>query len=450
MTLPSGAKTKPLAADSPLTGYQLMVVLLCVFINICDGLDTTATSFAAPVLIQDWNLPAATMGSILSIGSAGLMVGALLVSPQADRFGRRPLIIAATLISALAMFGMGFSTSLEMLVIFRFISGVAVGSLLPSLSVMVIEYSNEARGNMFLAIVHIGFAIGAMLGGALGSALLGDYGWRSIFLSAGCLTALAGLASAVLLPESLHFLVTRQPRNALQRANRLLTRLKVQTLDALPEKTVPKRNAPIPVRALFTKMLVAATLFLWAAAFLRYFVSYFLTSWKPQLFVLSGFTPENAAMVGIFTSFAAAIGVLTMGFAATRLGAPRAAAITFAMCAISLFGFGMFDAPAALIAFAVLAMFSVEATFSGIMITAARLYPDEIRATGVGFAVGIGRVGAIAGPYFGGVVIGMGLDRSSVMPIYAVAAILGTVAILCVGAHGQFRRRRGAITEVAE
>ncbi|MBC2777041.1 MFS transporter [Parasphingopyxis marina] len=427
----SGARA--LAADAPLSGYQLMVVGLCILINICDGLDAIVTSFAAPVLVQDWNLPAEALGLIHGAGATGLMIGALLVSPQADRIGRRPLIILGTFVSTLAMFGMSFSNSVEMLVIFRCLSGIAVGSLLPSLSVMVIEYSNEARGNLFLALVHIGFAAGAALAGLLGATMLDEYGWRGIFFAAGCITALVSLAAAILLPESLYFLTSRQPRNALPKANKLLARLKVAPLEKLPPKTTAHRRSPIAIAALLAKPLLFATLFLWMAAFLRYFVSYFLTSWKPQMLVLAGFDAETAATVGISTSLASALGVLAMGILATRFGAPRTACVTFLMAAVAMVGFGVFDSPEALVAFALLAMFSIEATFTGVMITAARLYPESIRATGVGFAVGIGRFGAILGPSIGGIVIGMGLERSSYMLIYAGAATLGAAAIAIVG-----------------
>ncbi|MEZ5708788.1 MAG: MFS transporter [Blastomonas sp.] len=434
MALAPNSNVKSLVADAPLSGFQIMVVLLCVFINICDGLDTVSTAFAAPVLIRDWGLPASTMGIILSAGAVGLMIGALLIAPQADRFGRRPMILAGVSGSAMAMFGMALSNSVEMLVLFRVLAGIAVGSLLPSLSVMVVEYSNEAKGNFFLAMVHIGFALGAALGGALGATLLDDYGWRAIFVVAGCLTALAGVVTAFLLPESIYFLTTKQPPNALERANNALAKLRLPPLESLPEKKATARRTPVAIRPLFVGTLLFATSFMWLASFLRYFISYFLTGWKPQVLVLAGFTAEKAAAVGIITSLAASLGVFGMGLLTTRFKAPNATAITFLLAAVSLVGFGIFTGPVALVLFAILSMFAIEATFTGVMITSARLYPDDIRATGFGFTIGMGRLGAIFGPYIGGLVIGLGFDKSAYLPFYAVMAVIGAFAIYRVGA----------------
>ncbi|HWL47042.1 MAG TPA: MFS transporter [Sphingomonadaceae bacterium] len=427
------AKVKPLLADAPLSLFQIAVVTLCVLINICDGLDTTATAYAAPALIEDWALAPRTMGLILSAGAAGLMLGALLIAPLADRFGRRPIVLWATTASALAMLAIAASTSWEALLILRFLSGLAIGALVPSLSVIVIEFSNETRGNLFLAFVHIGFAIGAILGAAVGAGLIESYGWRGIYLTAGLITTAIAVAAFVLLPESLHFLLTRQPPNALSRANTILRRLRQPPLAALPPRPEAPSRSPLAIGAILSAPMRAATLFLWLASFMRYFVSYFLTSWKPQVLVLAGFTGQAAIAVGMATSFAAILGVLTIGILATRLGAQRATAGTFLLCALALIGFAWVTTPVPLILFAMLSMFAIEAAFTGVLISSNRLYPARARSTGVGFTVGVGRLGAIAGPYAGGVLIGLGFDKAAYYPLYAVAAVIGAAAILLAG-----------------
>ncbi|BAI95038.1 MFS transporter [Sphingobium sp. TA15] len=433
----SSVKVRPLLADAPLSAFQIAVVALCVLINICDGLDTTATAYAAPAILKDWRLAPQTMGLILSAGAAGLMLGAILIAPLADRFGRRPIVLAAATTSAVAMIAISASTNWETLLLFRFLAGLAIGALVPSLSVIVVEFSNETRGNFFLACVHIGFAIGAMIGAAIGAALLGAHGWRSIYLVAGLITGAVAVAAFVLLPESLHFLLNRQPANALARANAILRRLKQPELAALPP--VPERpsRSPLAIGAILSGPLRSATLFLWLASFMRYFVSYFLTSWKPQVLVLAGFKGQAAVAVGMATSFAAILGVLAIGTLAARLGSRRATAGALLLCAVGLMGFAWVSSPVTLILFAMLSMFSIEAAFTGMLITSNRLYPDHARSTGVGLAVGMGRVGAIAGPYAGGVLIGLGLDKSAYYPLYAVAALIGAGAILLARARGQ-------------
>src|SRR5688572_3025690 len=189
MAAPSTSGVKSIGQDGPLTFWQIVVVALCVLANICDGLDTTSIAYAAPALLREWNIAPAAFGIVLSAGAFGMLIGALFVAPQADRVGRRTVILAALTTSSLGMFGLTLSQNIVQLMIFRFIVGACVGALLPSLSIMVVEFSNEKRGNLFLALVHIGFAIGAILGAAIGAAVIDAYGWRAIFLTAAIITS---------------------------------------------------------------------------------------------------------------------------------------------------------------------------------------------------------------------------------------------------------------------
>src|SRR5687768_13511048 len=151
MAGPSISGVKSMGQDGPLTFWQIVVVSLCVLANICDGLDTTSIAYAAPTLLREWNIAPQAFGIVLSAGALGMLVGSILVAPLADKVGRRTIIVAATTTSALGMFGMAISQNLPQLMVFRFIVGTCVGTLLPSLSIMVVEFSNEKRGNLFLA-----------------------------------------------------------------------------------------------------------------------------------------------------------------------------------------------------------------------------------------------------------------------------------------------------------
>jgi predicted MFS family arabinose efflux permease len=335
------------------------------------------------------------------------------------------------------MFGMAASQNLSQLLIFRFIVGISVGALVPSLSIMVVEFSNEKRGNLFLSLVHIGFAIGAILGAAVGAAVVEAYGWRAIFLAAATLTSITTVLCYFILPESVNFLLARQPANALARANQVRVRFGEAPLAELPPRPAKKVHTFSSIAAILSPLLLRTTLLLWVASFSRFFISYFLTGWKPQVLVMAGFTNQAAIAVGMATSAAASVGVLFMGLFATRIGAPRATAIMLVACAAALLGFGVTDAPIPLVLLAAACMFTIEAAFTGIVITSTRFYPVESRSTGVGFTLGIGRFGAIVGPYVGGALIGMGLDRSAYFPVYATAAVVGAIAI--VAAMSQVR-----------
>jgi AAHS family 4-hydroxybenzoate transporter-like MFS transporter len=430
MAGPSISGVRSIGQDGPLTFWQILVVALCVLANICDGFDTTSIAYAAPALLREWNIAPQNFGIVLSAGALGMLVGALLIAPQADKVGRRTIIVAATTTSSICMFGMAFSQNLPQLMVFRFVVGMCVGALLPSLSIMVVEFSNEKRGNLFLAIVHIGFAMGAILGAAIGAAVVEAHGWRAIFLSGAIITGIAALSCFALLPESVNFLLARQPPNALVRINSILERFGQAPLTALPPKPPAKVRRFSNILAILSPQLLRATLLMWVASFMRFFISYFLTGWKPQVLVMAGFTDRAAIAVGMATSAAASVGVLCMGLISAKIGGARATGIMFVGCAAALMGFGFTESPIPLVLLAATCMFTIEAAFTGVIITSTRFYSVENRSTGVGFTVGIGRIGAIVGPYVGGALIGMGLDRSSYFPVYATAAIIGAIAIV--------------------
>ena len=427
---PSISAVKSIGQDGPLTFWQIVVVALCVLANICDGFDTTSIAFAAPSLMREWNIAPANFGIVLSAGALGMLIGAILIAPQADKVGRRTIILAAITTSSICMFGLAASQNLTQLMIFRFFVGACVGSLLPSLSIMVVEFSNEKRGNLFLAIVHIGFALGAILGSAVGATLVQTYGWRAIFLTGAIVTSITAITCYAALPESTNFLLARQPPNALARVNKIRERFGQSVLTELPPKPQAKVRTFGGVAAILSPQLLRATLLLWVASFTRFFISYFLSGWKPQVLVMAGFTDRAAIAVGMATSTAASVGVLCMGLFAAKIGAARATAIMLAICAAALMGFGVTQSPLPLVLLAAACMFTIEAAFTGILITSTRFYSVENRSTGVGFTVGIGRIGAIVGPYVGGALIGMGFDRSVYFPVYASAAVIGAIAIV--------------------
>ncbi len=415
--------------SGPMKPWQIITLVLCVLINISDGLDTSAISYAAPSILREWGVGPSVMGLIFSVGAAGLVCGAIFLAPLADRLGRRNVILWAVASNGVSMLAITLAGSVEALLVMRFLTGLGVGALVPSLSVMVIEFSTERRGNIFLSLVHVGFAIGAMLGAAVGAMLVGPFGWRAIFVFAGLVNlSLAALAFS-LLPESLNFLLTRQPRNALRRANALLAKLKEPLLESLPPLP-PRARSGAGVGMLFAPEYRSATLLLWLAAFSRYFVSYFLTQWKPQILVMAGVSREMAIASGIVTGGAAIMGSLLMGAFATAVGAPLATGVSFILCAVALVAFGFIQAdPVLLLAVAGVALFAIEATFTGVVIVSTRFYPPECRSTGVGYTIGVGRFGAIAGPYLGGALLAMNFDRAFVYPIYAGVCLIGAAAI---------------------
>lgn len=419
-----------LLKDRKMVPYQYFVILFCVLSNISDGFDSLSMAFVAPVISREWNVEAKYMGIVFSAASFGLVLGSLLLAPLADKYGRRPIIVLASGLASLAMFGAALSNTVVELAISRLAIGVAIGTLIPSLNVMVVEYSNEKLGNFFLSILHVGFAIGAITCSVVAIVLLDWAGWRSIFLTAASVSAFLFLLALMFLPESLDYLSSGQPRNALPKINRTLAKLKIDPVSELPAAPTISEKKKSNYSLFLTPLLLAPTLLLWLAAASHYFVSYFKTNWTPSILVEAGLSDATAISSGIVMGITAAAGNILMGVFSNRVGVEKLTMIAFAMGSVALliFGFAAAD-PVILLMAAGLVSFFIQATFTGTIIAATRFFPPDIRGTGVGLIVGLGRMGGIAGPIVAGALISLQWDRSAYYPLFALVCAIGAFAM---------------------
>ena len=425
-----------------MTAYQYAVVLFCVFINVADGFDALTIGFVAPALSREWHIAPSVLGVVFSAASFGMMLGALILAPLADRLGRRRIIIVAAGIIAVSMFGTAASSTVSELAALRFLTGVGIGTLVPSLNVYVSEYSNEKQGNFFLSILHVGFAIGAIVCSAVSIFLVQSFGWRSVFFTAGFLGAVIFLVALFALPESLDYLLTRQPPNALHRANTLLQRLGEAPLRTLPPRPTVYGRQKVTATTFLTPLLLLPTLLLLLSAFAHYFVSYFQSNWTPKILADAGLSDSAAISSGVVIGVGAAAGNILMGIFSRRFGAYRLTLCAFFCGAIALCIFGLLDAhPALLLGAAGLCGFFVQASFTGTMIASTRFFPAAIRGTGVGLVVGLGRAGGISGPIVAGFLIGLGWERLHYFPVFAGTFLLGAVGMFMLG---RLARRHGA------
>ena len=174
------APSKRWAGMSP---YQLRVIALCIAINMLDGFDILAMAFTAPAIAKDWSLDPATLGMLFSVGLGGMMVGSIILGPMADRFGRRPLILACLILSFIGMLFAGFSATLTQLILARALTGFAVGGMLPCINTMVAEYASPKGRAFSVALMQAGFSIGSSVGGFIAIWFLSYSGWHAVFLA---------------------------------------------------------------------------------------------------------------------------------------------------------------------------------------------------------------------------------------------------------------------------
>ncbi len=422
-------RERVLDAPTGMSFYQFLVVALCCLINIADGFDVVSLAVSAPVLSKDWQLDPAILGSMFSASAVGLVVGAFVIGPMADKVGRRPIMLGALATLAAMLLLSGIAQNIEQLFVLRTITGVGLGTLVVCLNTTVAEYASDKARNMALAILHIGFTFGMMLGSGIAALALETSGWRVVFLAAGVLNAVTFTLSLFLLGESREFLVRRQAPGDLERLNRLHRRMQLTELTAMPPKPAAKlRGAAI--RSMLAPELRAQTILLWVASATYAIVGYFLMNWKPTILANAGLTPSLAAASGIITGACGTVGHLAMGLWGRRVGEGRLTTIFFAAAAVTLVIFGLQPPnPIGLLAMAGLTTFFVVGAYTGLFLVAVVMYPPAMQNSGVGFVVGFGRIGAIAGPMIGGFLLSAGLGRMDTYFVFSAIAVIPVVTM---------------------
>ena len=406
------ANTLELIDESKLTGLQVTVLAVCFFLNMLDGMDVLAISFAAPAISDEWTISPESLGVVFSAALVGMTVGAIFVSPYSDAIGRRKIMLASLVLIASGMLATSLAESVLQLIILRFAAGVGIGSMLASMTSMVSEYAPDRLRNLFILILHAGYPVGAMLTGFMAADLLPAYGWRVLFTVAGCATLIALPLVYFLLPESLEFLIKQQPDRALPKANAILSKMGHPHLTALPNRGSSSGNVVgSGVSVLFSESLRLKTLNLWMAFFMSFATLYFLVSWVVKLAIDSGLALENAIYAGVCLNLGAFFGSISLGAVSNRFGLTKIIALFFLIGAIFTVTYGTSNVTVAWkLTLVFLLMYFVQGAFTGLYAVAARLYDTEIRTTGVGWAIGAGRLGAIFGPIIAGLLLGAGVS----------------------------------------
>lgn len=418
-----------LDAPAGMSAYQYLVVALCCLINIADGFDVVSLAVAAPVLTKDWQVDPAVLGTMFSASAVGLVIGAFIIGPMADKVGRRPIMLGALATLAAMLLLSGIAQNIQQLFVLRTITGIGLGTLVVCLNTAVAEYASDKTRNMALAVLHIGFTIGMMLGSGIAAIALETSGWRLIFLAAGTLNVVTFLLSVFLMGESREFLVRRQAPGDLERLNRLHRRMRIPELTVMPAKPAAKlRGAAI--RSMLAPELRSQTILIWVASATYAIVGYFLMNWKPTILANAGLTPSLAAASGIITGACGTLGHLAMGLWGRRVGEGRLTTIFFAAAAVTLVIFGLQPPnPVGLLAMAGLTTFFVVGAYTGLFLVAVVMYPPAMQNSGVGFVVGFGRIGAIAGPMIGGFLLSAGLSRMDTYFVFSAIAVIPVVTM---------------------
>lgn len=416
--------------DEPMVGFQYLAIGICIVLNMIDGFDVLVMAFTAASVSAQWNLSGAQVGLLLSAGLFGMAAGSLFIAPWADRFGRRPLILVCLALSGMGMLLCALSQSPLQLALLRGLTGLGIGGILASSNVIASEYASKRWRGLAVSLQSTGYALGASLGGLLAVWLLGNWGWRSVFLFGGIVTVLVIPLVLLWLPESLDFLLARRPANALARVNRLAARLGHPALAQLPPPLAHTRGTTGGFRQLLAPSLRRTTLVIWLLFFLVMFGFYFVMSWTPKLLVAAGLSAQQGITGGVLLSVGGIIGAALIGGLSSRWPLSRVLSIFMLITAGLLV---LFVANGASVAMALalgllIGLFS-NGCVAGLYALSPAVYDASVRATGVGWGIGIGRIGAILSPTVAGVLLDGGWQP---LHLYGVFASVFVIAAGCL------------------
>lgn len=430
----------------PIGRFQAKLVLTCAAVLFADGFDTQAIGYVAPELSRVWSLPRGALGPVFSAGLIGLMIGALLLSPLADRVGRKRIIVAST-----AAFGIGTLATVlaydtTSLIVIRFLTGLGLGGAMPNSVALTAEFSPHRRRATLVMLAFCGFSVGAALGGLIAAVLVPHFGWQSVFVIGGLGPLLLTPYLALRLPESVRFLALARGADATVAQSNVAHYLARVFPDArFPPGTRFAAHEEglegVPVVQLFTHGRTVVTALLWVVFFMSLLDLYFLSNWLPTVMNDLGASVSLAAVIGSMLQVGGFIGVLILGrfmdrFSFNGLGVIYGLA---ALC-IAAIGYSSHSVPVAMaVIFAT--GFCVVGAQTAANALVAHYYPTALRSTGVGWALGIGRVGSIVGPLVGGTLLAMRWDTHSLFLAAAVPAVVAALASFAVtGAIGAQRR----------
>lgn len=431
-------------ADHEMHWRQVLAVAVCVALNGLDGFDVLAISFAAPGIATEWGINRATLGVVLSIELFGMAAGSALLGNVADRFGRKPTILSCLILMSIGMFGASMAHSIPTLAMARLLTGLGIGGMLSSTSAVVAEVSNAKRRNLNLSLNIAGYPAGAIVGGSVASFILANRGdWRAVFQFGCAATAFALPLAIFLLPESIASLVARGPPRALERVNRILASFGRQRIDALPGTALKAIKAPIA--ALFTRDFAPATLLLTGAYFAQIMVFYYIQKWIPKIVVDMGHSAAEAGVVLVSANIGSLIGACAIGFASQRFRVVplMVGSMVAGFLGLVVFGLGTWNLQQMAAICAVTGVF-VNAAVVGLYPVMAQTFPASLRASGIGFAIGVGRGGAAIGPMVAGALFTLGYSLLVVSAVMGAGALLAAAIILMLE-RTQSNRRPHAI-----
>ncbi len=425
--------------SSRLTSFQAAILLNTCLVMFIEGYDMQVTSYAAPAIIKAWHLASAYFAPVFALGLLGNLLGGTVLGHMGDRYGRKKVIIVGLLLFGAFTLLAAYAGSLTQLLTLRFLAGVGIGASIPAAIALTVEYAPAHRKATTISILYLGYTMGGTIGGFAAASLIPHHGWPIVFKLGGIAPMLFAGVVAFALPESVRFLAVKRDRP--EQVMAILHRLKPGL--AFDDHTdfiiKEERHQGMPVRHLFTSGRALVTILLWIAFTSSLLGHYFLTSWLPTLLAGTAVPFTYAIVSTALLQGGGGIGGLVLCWISDKKSMLFIAA---AFClAAPLIVFIPNVRGSALLLLSFMVGFFLVGGQIGLNSIAGTIYPTDIRATGVGWALGIGRVGSILGPVLGGVLIAHHTPNNllfvyAAIVVFICAIMISTLwRIVCRGRH---------------
>ncbi len=432
--------TRVLIDENRFGNYQIGIFLLCFLAMMVDGYDLQVIGVAASGIRETLKLQPTTLGVIITAGQVGVILGALLLAPIADRIGRKWLMVASCMIFGIFSLLTAFATTVPELIVLRVLAGLGLGSIGPAALAFGAEYAPKRLKASIPTWIWASVPVGGMIAGFSAVALLPHYGWPSLFIVAGTMPIAFAILLAVAMPELLAFLGTRG--GGQEKMRKIARRISASVPANAELYTLEEKLPGVPLKHLFKEGRALGTILLWILFFLDYGILIFFLSWVPTLIKIATGSTTMLGTSLAFWNIGSIVLTFAIGRAVDRLGYYRVLVPAFVLIALSMWAIGLtLNSPFWLLLCAITAMGGIAGSSGAALLAlATNSYPLAVRSTGVGAAYAFGgRTGALVAPMLGGILLQMHWTPSSLCYLVGTPMLLGSVALLILQRQPHFR-----------
>jgi AAHS family benzoate transporter-like MFS transporter len=410
--------------------FHGMLLFWAAVIMVFDGYDLTVYGAVVPIIMDEWNISAVETGMIGSYALVGMMLGALIFGTIADRFGRKKVILICTFIFSLFMLFAGLAPSPELFGLCRFITGLGLGGVMPNVIALVSDYSPKGTRSRMIATIMAGFSIGGVIAATLSMVIIPYFGWQSVFFfGAMPLLLLPFLARS--LPDTVG---SHMKKKEYKQVKELLVKVNPLYSPKKREKFVMNGTemSSSPVKSLFTERRASSTVMFWIAYFMSLLMIYGLNTWLPKLMNEAGFPLGSSLSFLLALNVGATVGAIMMGWLADLWGVKKALIMFYIVAAITIMSLGITSNMLLLYVLVAIAGATTIGSQNLANSYVSQYYPSSIRSTGLGWALGIGRIGGIVGPLLGGFLLASTLSLQLNFIVFALPGVIAALAVFLI------------------